>query len=370
MTDTRSSVSTTLRPTLLFCQGAGDDAETWCCDGLTPSLFWAHADTLLAARSDDEVCDLVNALVSERRSEAGPALACQSVPQARDPDASCASATPPLFPDCILVARPCDASPQAALRPCLILPGRAIVEAFHGTGIFVCAAAAEPPSPSAEPGGFEPGARLVSSPIDPAVFHVVVLSASPAADHVYSPALGGRATHVCVPRETKTAGLRRAWQTEVLPAVQHAVRSWQQHLYSGGGALPCGSRGGGPFLVFATDTVGLEPHVAVAAAVAALQACGRDSDLRRLPPLPQAPDVEVSESRSAVPGASLPAPPPCPRYSESGWPALCKADVRACVALAQMPLRVGGVPRALLQELNVWLFPPAAAAAGYGKLPP
>jgi hypothetical protein len=50
-----------------YVQGAGDDAETWA-RGLTPSLFWQHADALLdRTLHDDDLAATVDELVVEAR---------------------------------------------------------------------------------------------------------------------------------------------------------------------------------------------------------------------------------------------------------------------------------------------------------------
>ncbi|KAI0875510.1 initiator tRNA phosphoribosyl transferase [Hypoxylon argillaceum] len=62
-----------------YIQGAGDDTENWAL-GLTPPLFWAHAQTLLATAEAD-LPDLVRALVAEGRL--APQLRAAAVQVAR-----------------------------------------------------------------------------------------------------------------------------------------------------------------------------------------------------------------------------------------------------------------------------------------------
>lgn len=57
-----------------YVQGAGDDTENWAC-GLTPGVFWAHVDELLAAPEAD-LPDLISRLVARHesaREDASPA---------------------------------------------------------------------------------------------------------------------------------------------------------------------------------------------------------------------------------------------------------------------------------------------------------
>ena len=51
-----------------YVQGAGDDTENWA-HGLTAELFWQHRDELMLERGEEEVVELVEELVRQKRSE-------------------------------------------------------------------------------------------------------------------------------------------------------------------------------------------------------------------------------------------------------------------------------------------------------------
>ncbi|KND93564.1 tRNA A64-2'-O-ribosylphosphate transferase [Tolypocladium ophioglossoides CBS 100239] len=65
-----------------YVQGAGDDTENWAC-GLTPGVFWAHVDELLAAPEAD-LPDLIAQLFAQHecsKKDASPASRVQLTPQ-------------------------------------------------------------------------------------------------------------------------------------------------------------------------------------------------------------------------------------------------------------------------------------------------
>ncbi|RYP44140.1 hypothetical protein DL768_009375 [Monosporascus sp. mg162] len=78
-----------------YIQGAGDDTEHWAL-GLTPPVFWEHADLLLSTPEPD-LPDLVRSLVASHASSAAasapkeiaPCLSVSALPIAEQPSSTC-----------------------------------------------------------------------------------------------------------------------------------------------------------------------------------------------------------------------------------------------------------------------------------------
>ncbi|RYP00060.1 hypothetical protein DL764_006610 [Monosporascus ibericus] len=78
-----------------YIQGAGDDTEHWAL-GLTPPVFWEHADLLLSTPEPD-LPDLVRSLVARHASSAAasapkeiaPCLSVSALPMAEQPSSTC-----------------------------------------------------------------------------------------------------------------------------------------------------------------------------------------------------------------------------------------------------------------------------------------
>ena len=393
-----------------YVQGAGDDAETWSC-GLTPALFWRHADTLLACGSDAEARACIADLL--RRDE-------QGVDDVTREGGKAAGGA--VFPDCFAwLARPCDdaACPEedgasadtdhragvaAAPRLCLHIPGVSIVEVAAGGSRILASTAATACTCVSCPGRLpssSPEGRPARHRPD---YEVVLLSASSASygDGSGTAAEAGASltpvTRVAVPLDKaalRHADRGRAWQDSVFPAVQRAVEHWQQRV-----GLPFSTAGrgdgGGTYLLVAADSPTLAPHVSVVAALAVLMMSGGLCHCSRsaAAPDPDPSPAAAASGREEVSGdeptrsSALPVhtsgcagtreslsrplpsfspdlPPQAAPVAAMGPPMqLTKADIRSSVALAQAALCVPAVPREIMQQLNLWLLSPARGPTG------
>ena len=272
-----------------------------------------------------------------------PSLAPHAPPQSRFPDCLLCFCTPSVVESAESTV------PKKPESLTLRIPGRGMAEVYPATSILVSSARGElcvsEPKPEA------------ASPITPGVsstrrFFVIHLSSGGSSDSSPHGQCGARAdgrcsdssmdawmntTSVQVPLDKQAmrhADSGRVWQTKVFPAVQDAVLAWNTACRRSSDSTH--KRCEDPYLLLVALSPGLESHLAVLAALAAILTC--DRSLRRL------------QASSVVTTATT------PHHLSEGWPALCKADIRSCVALAQMPLRVGSVPRAMLQQLNIWLL--------------
>lgn len=397
-----------------YVQGAGDDAETWSC-GLTPALFWRHADALLACGSDAEACACIADLLrrDEKGQDDGARDGGQAVGEAAFPDCyarlaiSCEDVTCPEEEESGAGTYHRGRKAVAPLL-CLHVPGASITEVFPGTRILASTAAAAgvwvsfPGPPPASCPEALPGRRLPEC-------DVVLLSPSSASSDALGVEWSGAAaeaggsvasaTRLAVPVDKaalRHADRGRVWQDSIFPAVQRAVRRWQQKAGLPVSTAECGGDsgggGGGSYLLVAAESPVLAPHATIVAALAMLMSGG----LRRCSRSGAAPDPSQAAAASGeeegsdeptlssampvhaadyagpggshprlLPSSSLDSPPQTAPVAAIGPPMLLtKADIRSSVALAQAALRVPAVPREIMQQLNTWLLSPARWPAG------
>jgi len=344
-----SSVATCSDPAHALTAGGGDDAEGWCC-GLTPRIFWAHKDLLLGCSSESEARECISRLLSDELGcNAASAVAVAGEDTALQ--VRCVDSHGSGFlhsPDLVFqLPAPAITYPQTIplslartlLRDACCLkdvPWRPRSLTMARRESSVCRTSGDP---GIRRGFLSNAKRALREPCrnrphdagvccrclgrgsrrDPVLdaecpvsschccrsgsLHPLLQRGAPAAA---PPADSDPATlltvwRVCVPHDKKAlrhakGGL--AWQADVFPALQQAVVRWQEAVGR------CEGAASPPMLIFAADSTGLEAHLAVAAAFAALIACGRDMSVR-----PPPPHAAPSPSPAPSPEAAIGPPP-------------------------------------------------------------